>query len=820
MFQPKPITKIAEVIVPLALKGTLSYLIKDRDLPLAELGMRVEVPIGKKKITTGIISNIHDYDSQKEYKEIIQFLDSKPIVTPLHIKFWNWISNYYMCSIGQVMNAALPANLKINSETLISLSPFYQEDMPGLSNTEFLATEALNEQGTLAVKELQIILNKTSIVHLIKSLLKKRLIYIKESSRDKYKARTETFIYWADAYKENETAQELAFELCKRSDRQQRALLYFLEHCDEEHKLSRRSISQLPGLDSTVVKALVKKGIWELKDLILSRLNTVALKTIEAPALSKDQNRAYAEIKKCFESKNTCLLHGVTGSGKTQLYIELIKEHINRQEQTLYLLPEIALTTQLEERLKQVFGQEVYVYHSKLNNQERVELYRQAYTGKGIFVGARSAVFLPFTKLKLIIIDEAHDGSFKQQDPAPRYHGRDAALFLAHLSDAKALLGTATPSIESYTNALKGKYGLVELHERFGQIELPDIELIDLKKAYKQNRMHQQFSSKMIETIKDCLSRKKQVIVFQNRRGYAPRLQCDSCGYNQNCINCDISLTYHKFKEKMICHYCGHTENPISQCPNGSDHTIRIKGFGTEKIEEDLQNIFPTARIGRMDLSNSRTRKAHKKIIKQVENREIDILVGTQMVSKGLDFDNLELVCVVNADQMIQFPDFRAGERAYQLLTQVAGRAGRKEKKGKVLIQTFSPEHPVLKDVINGNYKLMYNREAGERKLFKYPPHTRLIKIQIKHKDPYIVDKASIRLKKILSNNFETGVLGPSVPPIGRINSLYIREFLIKRKSAGALLQREKEFLSESMEWLKRQDGCSGIRVILDADIY
>jgi primosomal protein N' (replication factor Y) len=820
MFQPQPVTKIAEIIVPLALKGRLSYIIKDKDLQKAQVGMRVEVPIGKKKITTGIISNIKDFEEDKTYKEIIQFLDDKPIVNALHIKFWTWISDYYMCTIGQVMNAALPANLKINSETIISLSPFYQEDMPGLNNSEFLTTEALKDQGTLAVKELQLILNKTSIAHLIKSLLAKRLIYIKESSKDKYKAKTETYIYWAEGYKNNEQAQELAFELCKRSDRQQRALLFFLENADKESKLPRRKISQLQGLDSSVVNALVKKGIWELKEIVLSRLNPNPIDTISAPMLSADQNRALNEIHEIFKTKNTCLLHGVTGSGKTQLYIELIKEKISKEEQTLYLLPEIALTTQLLERLQRVFGKDVYVYHSKLNNQERVELYRQASSGKGIFVGARSAIFLPFTKLKLIVIDEAHDGSFKQQDPAPRYQGRDAALFLAHLFNAKTLLGTATPSIESYTNALKGKYGLVELQERFGNIELPDIELIDLKKAYKQNRMQQQFSRKMIETIKDCLQREKQVIVFQNRRGYAPRIQCDTCGYHQECKNCDISLTYHKYKNKMICHYCGHTEDPATECPNGKDHSIRVKGFGTEKIEEDLQLIFPSARIGRMDLSSSNTRKAHQRIIKQVENREIDILVGTQMVSKGLDFDNLELVCVVNADQMIQFPDFRSGERAYQLLTQVAGRAGRKEKKGKVLIQTFNPEHPVLQNVITGKYKTMFQREAEERKLFKYPPYNKLIKVQIKHKDPYIVEKAAQYLRQILLNNFKKGILGPSVPPIGRINKLYIREFLIKSSSVGAKLQKEKDFLKASIDWLRKQEGCASIRAILDADMY
>lgn len=820
MFQSSSVKKIAEVVVPLGLKGTLSYLIKDQDLHLAELGMRVEVPIGKKKITTGIICNILDYEDEKEYKEIIQFLDKAPLISPVHLRFWQWISSYYMCTLGQVMNAALPANLKINSETLISLSPFYQEDMAGLSDTEFLATEALNEQGTLAVKELQVILNKTSIAHLIKTLLQKRLIYIKESSRDKYKAKTETYIHWSAAYHKNEQAQEIAFELCKRSDRQQRALLYFLENCDAEHKLPRRKISQQAGLDSSVVNALVKKEIWILKDHVLSRLNPLPLQTIAPPELSQDQMRAYKAIQQVFETKNNCLLHGVTGSGKTQIYIELIKEHIAKQEQTLYLLPEIALTTQLVKRLQMVFGKEVFVYHSKLNNQERVELYREARTGKGIFVGARSAIFLPFTNLKFVVIDEAHDGSFKQQDPAPRYQGRDAALYLAHIAGAKTLLGTATPSIESYTNALKGKYGFVELKERFGKIELPEIELIDLKKAYKQNRMQQQFSKKMIDTISDCLSREKQVIVFQNRRGYAPRLQCDTCGYHQNCVNCDISLTYHKYKDQMICHYCGHKEKPATKCPNGHDHQVRIKGFGTEKIEEDLQLIFPSARIGRMDLSSSRTKKAHERIIKQVENREIDILVGTQMVSKGLDFDNLELVCVVNADQMIQFPDFRAGERAYQLLTQVAGRAGRKEKKGKVLIQSFNPDHPVLQDVIRGNYTLMFNRESEERKLFRYPPFTKILKLQIKHKDVYIVEKAANYLKQILVSNFESGVLGPSIPPVGRVNNLYIREFLIKRNTAGTELQREKDFLKNAIDWLKKQDGCASVRAILDADIY
>lgn len=820
MFQKSTIQKIAHVIVPLALKGTLSYKVEEKDLQHLAVGMRVEVPIGKRKITTGIIHSFQDQTSNKAFKSILQFLDEAPIVDEAHIRFWEWLSNYYVCEIGQVMHAALPAHLKIDSETVLSLSPFYQEDMPGLNTNEFLITEALLTQKSLSVKELQSILKLNSIAHIIKSLIQKRLIYVKAHALDKYKAKTETYIYWNEAYQGDSLAQEMAFELCSRSERQQKALLYFIEHADQEQKLPRRSISTLPGLDSSVVQALVKKEIWILKDLSISRLNNEAIYVEKAKELSAIQQQALTDIQKQFETQNTCLLHGVTGSGKTQLYIELLREKLSKSEQSLYLLPEIALTTQLVQRLQRVFGDQVYVYHSRLNNQERVELFRQARTGKGIFIGPRSAIFLPFTKLRLILIDESHDGSFKQQDPAPRYHGRDAALYLAHLVGAKTLLGTATPSIESYEHAINGKYGLVKLSERYGDIELPEIQLIDLKKAYQQNRVKHNFSRQMIQSIQDCLDRNKQVIVFQNRRGYAPRMQCASCGHTQHCTNCDISLTYHKYKNQMICHYCGYAEQPLSQCPKGNQHKLQLQGYGTEKLEEDLQLLFPSARIDRMDLESARSKSAHKRIIKSMENQDIDILVGTQMISKGLDFDAIELVCVVNADPMIQFPDFRSAERAYQLLTQVAGRAGRKNKKGKVLIQTFSPNHPVLNDVIKADYISMFNRESTERKLFKYPPASRLIKIQLKHKKNEVLQRASKHLQQALLANLKSGVLGPSTPAISRINNYYIQEFLIKRNASNKQLQQEKTFLYETSHWLKSIKGMSALRVIIDIDVY
>ena len=814
------IDRVAEVIVPFAVKGTFSYKIKDRDLPLATIGMRVEVNFGKNKIYTGIIKSLRQQGEDEILKEINQFLDPAPIVSPLQIKFWEWIAGYYLCSIGQVMNAALPANLKIQSETKVKLSPFYQEDLPGLSHHEYIITESLNEQGELSVKDLQAILGMDSISHIIKNLINLRLIYVKEKASDKYKARIETYITWSEEYAKDLSLQEMAFELCKRSDRQQKALLFFLENADQDQKLPRRVLSKQNGLDSSVVKAIVKKGIWKLEDIALSRLNTDVEETLEAPELSDNQKRALKEIKSHFKTKNTCLLHGVTGSGKTQIYIELIKEVLKREEQTLYLLPEIALTTQLVNRLQLVFGEQVFVYHSRLNQQERVELYKRASEGKGIFIGARSSIFLPFSRLKLIVIDESHDSSFKQQDPAPRYNGRDAAVYLAHICGAKTLMGTATPSIESYTNARQGKYGLVELLERFGKVELPDIELIDLGLSYRQNRMKQQFSKKMIDGINDCLERKKQVIVFQNRRGYAPRLQCQSCGEHQSCPSCDISLTYHKYKNTMNCHYCGHSEAPLTTCKKCHKSDMKIKGFGTEKLEEDLSILFPDATIDRMDMDSSRSKKAHARIINKVESGEVDILVGTQMVSKGLDFENMEMVCVANADQMIRFPDFRSGERAFQLLTQVAGRAGRRGKKGRVFIQSFDIEHPVLKEVLNNDYHAMYEREMQERRMFNYPPFSKLIRIQLKHRDNSTLTKASHFLKQALLSNIENGVMGPAIPAIGRINNLYIQEFLIKLPLQAAYVQKVKRFLQKTESWLKKQDGCSSVRVILDCDVY
>ncbi|HFC01037.1 MAG TPA: primosomal protein N', partial [Phaeodactylibacter sp.] len=611
---------------------------------------------------------------------------------------------------------------------------------------------------------------------------------------------------------------EEAFELTARSKKQTEALLAFVQIYKTQKHVRKQDLYKMAGVDSSVLKALEKKSIFELYDREVSRVATYEDILVEKFELTNHQKTAIAELKEKFTKKNTVLLHGVTGSGKTRVYIELIEEAIKKGEQVLYLLPEIALTTQIVARLQKIFGNDIAVYHSRMSNNERVDLWKSVLENKPIILGARSALFLPFKNLKLIIVDEEHDTSFKQYDPAPRYHARDSAIFLAHLHQAKTLLGTATPALETYQNTQEGKYGLVEMKQRFGGIQLPEVVIVNVADEMKRKKMSSHFTSVLLEELVAALGRGEQAILFQNRRGYAPTLRCTTCGWVRECKNCDVSMTYHKQFNNMRCHYCGYQQKIPEECPACGDRNLTIKGFGTEKIEDELKIYIPEAKIARMDYDTVRTKYAHAQIINDFEEKRIDVLVGTQMVTKGLDFDNVGVVGVLSADQLMSFPDFRSSERGFQLMTQVSGRAGRKKKRGKVIIQAFNVAHPVLGEVLQNDFHRFFEREIEERKLFSYPPFQRLIKITLKHKDPRLLNEGTKIYAKFVKERLGFRMIGPAVPGIPRVRGSFLLEIFLKMEKDPKWLAYAKALLIEARHQLQKTKGFSGIRVNVDVD--
>ena len=730
----------AEIILPLAVPKPYTYAIPEELLAQVKIGMRVEVQFGGKKLYAGIVRRVHDENPEHAVKPILSVIDNEPIVDERTLKFWQWLADYYACPVGSVMDAALPSNLKLASERKLTLSPLYDDNFYGLDDQEYMIAEALSIQETITIGDVQKILNLKSVFHVIKRLMEKKVVYLYEEMSEKYKPKKVACVRLAEPYRSDRQQLVDAFEMCARAQRQTEALLAFVEADRQQEHVRRQDIYKRAKTDSTVLKAMEKKGIFELYEREVSRIGGYEDELAEVHELSGQQVQALSEIGTNFKEKNVVLLHGVTGSGKTRVYMELIKEAIKKGEQVLYLLPEIALTTQIISRLQKVFGDQVAVYHHRISNNERVELWKSVHqfngdtTKSSLVLGARSGLFLPFSNLGLVIIDEEHDSSFKQHDPSPRYHGRDAGIYLAHLHGAKVLLGTATPSLESYQNAKNGKYGLVEMKERFGGIEMPKIEIVDVKQEMKERKMQSHFTSVLIEELKAAMERREQAILFQNRRGYAPNLRCTTCGWHSECVNCDVSLTYHKYRQNLQCHYCGYTEQLARKCPACGSAELKLIGFGTQKIEDELKIYLPNANIARMDYDAVRSKEALAKIINDFEEKRIDILVGTQMVTKGLDFENVSIVGVLSADSLLQFPDFRSGERGFQLITQVAGRAGRKNKQGKVLVQAMNTTHPVLKEILDNNFDGFFEREIMERRSFVYPPFSRLIKITLKHK--------------------------------------------------------------------------------------
>lgn len=784
-----------EVILPLALPKTFTYEVSQTEFEFIQPGMRIAVSFGKNKIYTSIaFTKHHDIPTLYEPKEIYQILDEKPIVNQVQIEHWFWIANYYMCAIGDVYRGAVPSSLLLESETIISLNKENTIDQVTLSDDEFLIFEALQRQSSLKVQDVISILNKKTVLPIINRLLDKKIVTIFEEIKESYSPKLVRFIRLSSYYQKEENLMQL-LESQKSEKRKQLLLQYFQLHAQEKKPIALKKLIETANVSTSIIKAMVEKQIFEEYFIQEDRVNFDTNKKEQELHLSEAQHIALQQIQDSFLVKDVSLLHGVTSSGKTEIYTKLIEDYISQGKQVLYLLPEIALTTQLVSRLTQYFGNKVAVFHSKYSNNERVEVWKNVLDRREsaqIVIGARSALFLPFSNLGLIIVDEEHEPTFKQYDPSPRYHARDAAIVLAHLQKAKVLLGSATPSIETFHNTVSGKYGMISLTERFGNVQLPEIELVDLKDNYFRKKMNGHFSLTLIEAITEAFSNNEQVILFQNRRGFSPVLECMTCGHVPQCPNCDVSLTFHKFKNQLRCHYCSYAIAKPSNCHVCSSIDLTTKGFGTEQIELELASLFPQKNIKRMDQDTTQGKYSFERIIDGFKNREIDVLVGTQMLAKGLDFDNVSLVGIMNADTLLYYPDFRAFERSFQLLTQVAGRSGRSEKRGKVIIQTYNPSHTIIQQVTHNDYQGMYKEQLYERKIYHYPPFFRLIRITIKHRDYDKLKNASLWMYQVLQQQLEVKVLGPEEPAIGRIRNEYIRTIVIKIPKEGQLLSIKK----------------------------
>lgn len=811
-----------EVILPLSLAKTFTYRVSEPEFHFIKKGMRVAVPFGKSKIYTGLVLDIHqNAPTLYEAKEIHQILDEKPIATETQIKHWLWVANYYMCGIGDVYRGAFPTGLLLESETIVSHKPEVVINDSELSDDEFLIYEALQHQSSLKVQEIASILNKKNILPILQKLLARDVIVLEEEIKESYKPK---LVRYVKLHSKDETDLGLNDLLnTLKSDKQKEIVLaYFQISASEKKPITEKKLVEVSGSTSAVVKTLVKNEILEEYYLQQDRVLFNGEKSEKELRLSEAQEKAFNAIKESFSEKEVCLLHGVTSSGKTEIYIKLIEEYLQTGRQVLYLLPEIALTTQLVSRLRLHFGDKVAVFHSKYSNNERVEVWKQTLENSEkaqIVIGARSALFLPFNDLGLLIVDEEHEQTFKQTDPAPRYHARDAAIVLANFHNAKVLLGSATPSIETYFNTQSEKYGLVTLTERYKNVRMPEVVLVDLKDKHFRKRMTGHFSDLLIEEITEALSLGEQVILFQNRRGYSPIIECLTCGHVPHCQQCDVSLTFHKFKNQLRCHYCGYAIAKPTNCHSCSSIDLTTKGFGTEQIEQELLSLFPKAKTGRMDQDTTRGKFGFEKIIDTFKNREIDILVGTQMLAKGLDFDNVSLVGIMNADNMLHHPDFRAFERSFQMMTQVAGRAGRSEKQGKVVIQTYNPNHNTIQQVTNHNYIGMYKEQLYDRQIYKYPPYFRIIKLTIKHRDFDKLKEGSMWLYQVLSQNLNMPVLGPEEPAISRIRNEYIRTILIKIPQ-NLHLGNTKKTIQKMLNSFEAVAQYRAIKVIVNVDFY
>ena len=781
-----------DILLPLALENTLTYGIPT-DLQLA-VGQRVVVPLGKRKRYTGIVTRLHNEAPAEgvELKYVEEVVDEAPLLLPAQLQFWEWLANYYICTKGEVLKAALPSGLKLESEMRLirAESPADVNEMTPLQQAIY---HLLDAEKPTTLEDITSKLKRTSIINTVRQMIENGWVEVRETMRESFRARTETYVRLPESVVLEDKIDALLDGLRKGgkpyalllayTDLARSAAALRLRNPKLLAEVSRSQLLQRVEGGDAALRALIEKGYLESYSVEVGRLKTcAATETLGMRPLNDHQQRALEQIKTSFEQHDITLLHGVTSSGKTEVYMKLIEDTLAEGKQVLYMLPEIALTTQITTRLGRVFGDKMGVYHSKFPDAERVELWKRQLTDKAfpLILGVRSSLFLPFQNLGLIIVDEEHETSYKQQDPAPRYHARDAALVLAKQSGAKVLLGTATPSLESFYKARQKRYGFVEMRERFGGVELPEIIVEDVKELKRKKMMKKPFSPRLKEEIQAALERKEQAILFLNRRGYSPVLDCHHCGWTPKCTQCDVSLTFHQREQRLVCHYCGKSYDVPRSCPNCHEADLRDIGYGTEKIQAAIEAVFPTARTARMDLDTTRSRAAYEQIIRKFQQGETDILIGTQMLTKGLDFDRVSVVGIINADQLTNMPDFRAYERAFQMLSQVAGRAGRRGKQGKVVMQTRQVEHPLTQQVVTNDYFGMYAEQMLERHLFRYPPFYRVIHIFLKHRDDRTVEAASAYLASLLRPHFPTDLLGPERPLVAKVQMQYIRKFMLK----------------------------------------
>ncbi|WP_418660635.1 replication restart helicase PriA [Bacteroides ilei] len=818
--------KYVDVIVPLPIAGEYTYSLPPALEGKVHGGCRVVVPFGPKKYYTAIVVSVHGSAPEAyETKDILEVLDERPVLLKRQFDFWQWVSDYYLCTIGDVYKAALPSGLKLESETMVVYNPDFETSGP-LPPKEQLLLDLLSANPEQCVTQLEKAAGIRNILPVVRSLLEKEAVCIKEELKRSYKPKTEIRVRLAGNMRA-EKALQFQMNMLDRpkTEKQLAVLMKYVElsgwnGTDETLKeVSRKRLTEAAGVSPAVLDALVRKQVLEVYSSEVGRLDGGRYDTLPLNPLSEAQRRAFYQIMSLFQTRNVCLLHGVTASGKTEIYIHLIEQAIQAGKQVLYLLPEIALTTQITERLRRVFGERLGIYHSKFPDAERVEIWNKQLSDRDydVILGVRSSVFLPFRRLGLVIVDEEHENTYKQQDPAPRYHARSAAIMLASMFGAKTLLGTATPSLESYHNALSGKYGFVQLTERHQQIRLPQIELVDIKELARKKRMTAQFSPYLLQKIREALENREQVILFQNRRGFAPMIECRTCGWVPKCRNCDVSLTYHKGLNQLTCHYCGCTYPVPRSCPACGGVELVNRGFGTEKVEDDIKAIFPEARVARMDLDTTRTRSAYERIISDFQNGKTDILIGTQMVSKGLDFDRVSVVGILNADSMLNYPDFRSYERAFQLMAQVAGRAGRKNGQGVVVLQTKSPDLPLIREVMDNDYLRMYREQMEEREMFRYPPFYRLVYVYLKHRKEDVLDQAADWMAQCLRKGLGERILGPDKPSVARIQTLYIKKIVVKVEQQASM-SKVRAYLRSVQQALMEDRRFRSLTVYYDVD--
>ena len=809
---------LAEVIIPVALPQNYTWSVPASMRDQVQIGIRVEVNLGARRRYAGIIKRLHTDTPDFKPKPIIQLLDDHPIVTETQLTFWTWIAQYYLCTEGEVMSAALPTNFKLSSETWLRLLPTHREDFTALEDAEYLLAEALSIKKQLRISEAQLILQNKQVYSIIHRLVELGIAELVESLQEKYASRLDTFISLHPTYQDETTLADL-LNGGLRAPKQLGLLLAYLDLKRDNDSITRTTLLKRASSTAAPLQALIEKEILIAEKRSVGRITRPEAFVKLDFTLSSYQETALQSIRSQWNQQDVCLIRGVTGSGKTHLYIQLIADAIQQGKQVLYLLPEIALTSQIIRRLQQHFGGGVGVYHSRFSGNERVEIWNEVRSGKiRVMLGARSALFLPFTDLGLIICDEEHDASYKQQDPAPRYHARDAAIYLAARHEAKVLLGSATPSLESFYHAQQGKYGYVELTQRFGAGELPSLQVIDTRAILKEDRTRVSMTPPLMKRMEEVLAQKRQIILFQNRRGYSPYQLCILCGWIPQCEHCDVSLTYHKKSNQLRCHYCGSSYPLVQRCHACGHDQFGQRSFGTERIEEQLQLHFPKARIARMDVDTVKGKQAHDQLIQQFEAGEVDILVGTQMVVKGLDFDRVDLVGILDADGLMHFADFRASERAFQLMEQVSGRAGRKQANGQVLVQTSDPEHPILKWVAAHDYIGFYEAELKKRQAFGYPPFSRMIRVLFRYKQQSVVEQAAQAWAKAMGATWQARMIGPAEPMIARIRDQFRMEVWLKLPRSAKSIAEAKGKIISSIYQFRKEKSLARVDVVIDVD--